>query len=851
MTISKPQTLRKAVMLPFTLLLLLTVAVLTFVQNSNYERMLNEISSKLLSSYSENISNNLDRFLEQPFNTTLTIADSIQRNQLDQTADLSKIENYLHAAMTDIYSSQQQISTIAFGDEHQNYVGFRLHRDKSLSLMLQDKRTNNSLDFYNGITIDTQIHHSIQSYDPTIRPWYAPFAENKAAGWANIYSNIDSEKTFTISSAAPVIRDNKLLGVVATDIDLLQLSQFIKPDSSEFGGLTYITNADGALIANSLQAPLINPDNQHILATDSDSTLIAINAAQIIEQQLETDQHAATFEFSHDSIRYFSRISAYNNNNLQWYIVVTLPEDVLLGGLPSQQRLGVAAALVLAFFGLLMGLFLLRTITQPIMDIAEVSQHLDHNNWDVSIDEGIKLHETTLLISAFKSMSSRLEHSFTTLRKQLLSDTMTGLLSRDGFVERLHNPTSQKQGILVLLGLRSFRHISNSLGQHKSEQLLVAIASRLQQSTADKVTISRIDKDTFAVFYPDFIDLSHSHQVAEKLLTDFKNPFTINGTEVLVGADAGIMSGQFDNIEIDVWLQNSSLALTYAVKQEQVKCCHYQDYMIAASQEKTRLTADLQRAISNNEFAVYYQPVIDLTNDTIAGAEALVRWHNPVRGLVSPLDFIPVAEDTGMIVDIGKQILLQACTDTKMQIDSGLWPSDFSLHVNMSVRELLHPNYVLRVKEILALTQLPAANLTLEITESRLVSQPLLTNQLLGELRDLGIHIAIDDFGTGYSSLAYLTQLQFDSLKIDRSFVSQMLDSDNHAAIIAAIITMTETFNSDIVAEGVETIEQANHLKSLGCRYAQGFYYARPKPLSEWDITHGTRDSQPQHNSLT
>lgn len=851
MTNSKPQTLRKAVMIPFTLLLLLTVAVLTFVQNSNYERMLNEISTKLLSSYSENISNNLDLFLEQPFNTTLTIADSIQRNKLDQATDLSNIENYLHAAMTDIYSSQQQISTIAFGNQQQDYVGFRLHNDKSISLILQDKRTNNSLYFYNGISIDKLVDHSIKSYNPTVRPWYAPFAENKTAGWSNIYSNIDSEKTFTISSAAPVIRNNKLLGVVATDIDLLQLSKFIKPDSSQFGGLTYITNAEGALIANSLQAPLIDADNQHILSTDSDSTLIAINAAQIIQQQLQSGKRSATFEFSHKRVRYFSRVSAYNNNNLQWYIVVTLPEDVLLGGLPSQQRLGVAAALILALFGLLMGLFLLRTITQPIMDIAEVSQHLDHNNWDVSIDEGIKLHETTLLISAFKSMSSRLEHSFTTLRNQLLSDTLTGLLSRDGFVEKLHNPTSKKQGILVLLGLRSFRHISNSLGQQKSEQLLVAIACRLQQSTTDKVTISRIDKDTFAVFYPDFIDLSHSHQVAEKLLTDFKNPFTINDTEVLVGADAGIMSGQFDNIEIDVWLQNSSLALTYAVKQEQVKCCHYQDYMIAASQEKTRLTADLQHAISNHEFAVYYQPVIDLTNDTIAGAEALVRWHSPARGLVSPLDFIPVAEDTGMIVDIGKQILLQACSETKQQIDSGQWPNDFSLHVNMSVRELQHPNYVLRVKEILALTQLPAANLTLEITESRLVSQPLLTNKLLGELRDLGIHIAIDDFGTGYSSLAYLTQLQFDSLKIDRSFVSQMLDSDNHAAIVAAIITMTNTFNSDIVAEGVETAEQAAHLKKLGCRYAQGFYYSRPKPLAEWGIGTETRYSQPQHNSLT
>ncbi|GIC79236.1 EAL domain-containing protein [Moritella sp. F3] len=851
MTISKPQTLRKAVMLPFTLLLLLTVAVLTFVQNSNYERMLTEISTKLLSSYSENVSNNLDRFLAQPFNTTLTIADSIQRNQLDQAADLSKIENYLHAAMTDIYSSQQQISNIAFASEQQDYVSFRRHADKTLSLILQDKRTNNNLDFYQGLTLDTAVVDSIKNYNPILRPWYAPFAENRTAGWAKIYSNVDAEKTFTISSAAPVIRDSTLLGVVATDIDLLQLSKFIKPDSSEFGGLTYITNTDGALIANSLQAPLIDPDNQHILATNSESKLIALNAAQIIEQNLQVDKRSATFEFNHKRVRYFSRVSTYHYNNLQWFIVVTLPEDVLLGGLPSQQRLGLAAALVLAFCGLLMGLFLLRTITQPIMDIAEVSQHLDHNNWDVTINESIKLHETTQLISAFKSMSSRLEHSFTTLRKQLLSDTLTGLLSRDGFVEKLHNPSSQKQGILVLLGLRSFRHISNSLGQQKSEQLLVAIACRLQQSAADNVTISRIDKDTFAVFYPGFIDLSHSHQVAEKLLTDFKRPFTINGTEVLVGADAGIMSGQFDNIEMDAWLQNSSLALTYAVKQEQVKCCHYQDYMIVASQEKTRLIADLQRAISNHEFTVYYQPVIDLTNDSIAGAEALVRWHSPVRGLVSPLDFIPIAEDTGMIVDIGKLILLQACSETKQQIDSGHWPSNFALHVNMSVRELLHPNYVLRVKEILAITQLPAANLTLEITESRLVNQPLLTNKLLGELRDLGIHIAIDDFGTGYSSLAYLTQLQFDSLKIDRSFVSKMLESDNHAAIIAAIITMTETFNSDIVAEGVETIEQANHLKSLGCRYAQGFYYARPKPLSEWDITHDTSDSAPQHNSLT
>ena len=314
-------------------------------------------------------------------------------------------------------------------------------------------------------------------------------------------------------------------------------------------------------------------------------------------------------------------------------------------------------------------------------------------------------------------------------------------------------------------------------------------------------------------------------------------------------AHAGVMSGKFDHIDIHEWLRHANLALTYACKQEQLKYCHYQAYMIEASQEQMRLTAELKRAIVNHEFEVYYQPVIDLQDGSISGAEALVRWHNPTRGLVSPLAFIPLAEENGMIIEIGQQILTQACYETKQQIELGIWPTSFALHVNLSVRELLHPDYVPMLHDILTSTQLPASNLTLEVTESRLVSQPLLTKQILGKLRALGIHIAIDDFGTGYSSLTYLTQLPFDTLKIDRSFVSQMLDSENHAAIVAAIITMTGKFNAEIVAEGVETAEQAQHLKQLGCRYAQGFYYSRPKPLAEWDIDNDASHSQQQYTT--
>lgn len=372
----KLHTLRSAVMLPFTLLLLLTVSIITLVQNSSYERMQSKISAKLLNSYSENIKTNLDHFLEQPFDTTLAIADNIQRNQLYQASDLTKIEDYLHSAISDIYYQQKQISTISFGSENKDYVGFSKNEDQDVSLILKDKRTNYELEFYHGESSDDIVDYSISNYDPTTRPWYAPFAKEKAAGWAKIYSNVDEKNTFTISSISPVINDDTLVGIVATDINLRHLSHFIEPENRHFKGITYITDNQNKLIASSLKASLTDNDNNRIQAKESHNTVIAANGLYIANRQLQNKHAPATFEFDQNGIRYFSRITAYSNNNLQWFIIVTLPENVLLDGLPNQQRLGLVAALTLAFFGLLMGLYLLRIITQPIMDIAAISQLL-------------------------------------------------------------------------------------------------------------------------------------------------------------------------------------------------------------------------------------------------------------------------------------------------------------------------------------------------------------------------------------------------------------------------------------------------------------------------------------------
>ncbi|PSW03394.1 diguanylate cyclase [Photobacterium lipolyticum] len=835
MITTRPLTLRFAVMLPFALLLLLTVGVIAIAQHNSYERMLSEVSSKLLSLNTQNVSNDLHRFLDGPFNTNLTLADSISRHQLYQPPRLTQLEDYFSAAITELYAYQQQIGTIAFGSEDKYFIGFRKNADNNLALLLKDERTGNDLHIYQGPTHNNKTSHQIRDYDPTERPWYLPFAQSRQSGWSEIYANLDERQTLTLSAVTPVLDHQDLLGVVVTDINLNHIATFLERESLPFSGITYLIDNQGRLVANSTQTPMITADNRRLLATQSTNALIATSGQYVARQPLRNDEPPTTFEFTQDNTRYFSRITSYRDSyNLQWHIVVTIPEHGLLGQLPAQQESGLVAAFIIGFLGLIIGLYILNIITQPIIDIAQASQNLTENNWDVPIRPGIKLHETAQLIAAFRSMSSRLQRSFSSLRQQILYDDLTGLLSREGLTDTTRATYHNQQGVVVLIGLKTFRHINDSLGHHRGDQLLIAIAERLQQSLPDEVLLSRIGRDEFAVFSPRFSDQAQTDHFARQLLEQFYLPFIVDGTEVMLSACAGVASGQLAESDITEWLRNSSLALSQATQQESDPVCHYQPYMIEASQEKTRLSAELQRAINHHEFEVHYQPIINLANDTISGAEALVRWRSPTRGMVPPMHFIPLAEENGMIIEIGQQILLQACEDTQKQIARGQWPQDFSLHVNLSVRQLLQADFVDQLKITLARSGLPATNLTLEITESRLVSQPLLTFDILDQLRQLGIHIAIDDFGTGYSSLAYLTQLPFDSLKIDRSFVNQMLESDDYATIIAAIITMTQNFNADIVAEGVESAEQAQRLKQLGCGFAQGYFYARPEPLSKW-----------------
>jgi predicted signal transduction protein with EAL and GGDEF domain len=334
--------------------------------------------------------------------------------------------------------------------------------------------------------------------------------------------------------------------------------------------------------------------------------------------------------------------------------------------------------------------------------------------------------------------------------------------------------------------------------------------------------------DEFAVLLEDLDGHDAAIEIAERIIVSLRQPFRIVGKEVFIGASIGVA---FDapGAGTDQLLRNADLAMYTAKVRGRGRSQVFEPEMHTAAVERLEVEADLRRAIERDEFVVYYQPIVDVASGWMSGVEALVRWQHPTRGLIPPALFIPLAEETGLILEVGRKVLVAACTQTRQwQLELGTVPR-LSVSVNLSVRQLSDPELLNDVSKALEVSGLPPENLTLEITESAMMHDTETAVARLRELKALGVSLAVDDFGTGYSSLSYLQRFPIDSLKIDRSFVSG-IDGDAEASALArAIVRLAQTLQLDAVAEGVETESQLERLRELGCRYAQGYFLALPQ----------------------
>lgn len=417
------------------------------------------------------------------------------------------------------------------------------------------------------------------------------------------------------------------------------------------------------------------------------------------------------------------------------------------------------------------------------------------------------------------------------LAYQAYHDTLTGLGNRALFYDRLKAALASHQGdgrplAVLFLDLDGFKTVNDSLGHQAGDQLLLKVASRLIRSAGLYGTVARLGGDEFAVLL-EGCGIEAAAATAETLLRVLAEPVMVEGREVFVKASIGVAASQSGQESADDLLRNADVAMYAAKSQGKARTVLYHPEMHQRAVNRLELEADLRWAVEGNEFVVHYQPTVDLESGTIAGFEALVRWRHPRRGLIPPMEFIPLAEETGLIVPMGMMVLKEACRQAAIWKDAcGGRP--FRMAVNLSARQLVEPDVVPNVARVLAEYRLEPGSLVLEITESVLVEGSDAVVQTLGALKRLGVLIAIDDFGTGYSSLGYLRRFPADILKIDRTFVDQLGQNGKEAALVRAIADLSRTFGLLTVAEGVERDEQVAELRRLNCQLGQGYLFSRP-----------------------
>jgi len=506
-----------------------------------------------------------------------------------------------------------------------------------------------------------------------------------------------------------------------------------------------------------------------------------------------------------------------------------------------------SVALVLALF--VVAIVMTYLMMRPLRQIRRLSNTLpllaqkayEQARMSISLQRGShRRDELDILNEAAVDLSFRLEnleHRVAerehALEQMALFDALTNLTNRSRLEQLLQALyASNRVFALLSLDLDHFKRINDAIGHDMGDRLLVEVSTRLHEAAGDGNTVARLGGDEFAVLVPDIVDSNALLAIANHLLARLRQPFVIEGAEVLTSTSIGIAVAPDNGNNAQALIRNADIAMYKAKDTGRNNVHFFTQRMNEEVQEQISLEAELRIALRRRDFVLFYQPLIDLITGRIVSAEALVRWIHPEKGLIPPIKFIPLLEDTGMITVMGDQVLDMATRQLREWALVGI--TDIPVAINLSVRQLNDNHLLEKLQDAITRNQLSPSQLRLEITESLLVENTSRTIELLNAIKALGIATSIDDFGTGYSSLSYLKRLPVDVIKIDRSFVKDIPNDKSDVEICGAVIAMAQKLNLRVVAEGVETQAQADFLRLSHCDIAQGFLYSKPVPVAEF-----------------
>ena len=474
------------------------------------------------------------------------------------------------------------------------------------------------------------------------------------------------------------------------------------------------------------------------------------------------------------------------------------------------------------YIGMLMGCIAEGRTTTSIANLSDgrvisiVSKPVADGGW-------LATHED---VTERQSAQARIVHM---ARHDALTDLPNRVLLRERLDHELKRVKRGECLAMLCLDLDHFKSVNDTLGHPIGDELLKRVADRLRGCTREPDTVARLGGDEFAIIMTQLHDPADINILAQRVRDSISKPYQIDGHQIVTDISIGISMAPHDGTDPDILIKNADLALYGAKADGRGTYRYFESEMDARMKARRDLEMDLRQALANKEFELYYQPLVNLKTNEISTLEALLRWNHPTQGMISPADFIPIAEETGLIIAIGEWVLNTACKETAN------WPEHIKVAVNVSPAQLKSRSVLKMVTTALADSGMPASKLQLEITETVLLQNTFATLETLHKLRKLGVQIALDDFGTGYSSLSYLRSFPFDKIKIDRSFIKDLSNGAEPLAIVHAVAGLAKCLNMISTAEGVETQQQLDTLQSVGCTEMQGYLFSRAIPAKDME----------------
>ncbi len=720
---------------------------------------------------------NYSRFIGEWFNERMNEMDTYSRHPIIKNYDSDKIESYLRMEAenkSDIYDSFFVVNS-------------------------------------NGDSIISSEENIINIRD---REYFEEAMKGKSIVSNPIFSKATGEPISVVAS--PIMDDNgEVIGIIGGTITLDSMFKFIdnfKVDDEY--SYSYIIDKEGLIITH--------PDEEYILNFNiiDNINLIDKDTKKIMGKEI-LDLDKGVLEYTHEGVKTWAYFSEIPNTD-GWRIVTKIPHDYITSPIKRISTSLFLVGAIIVFISIFFNIFNAKKISDPIIKLKDtITKNTSGGMKKVEIDSN---DEIGVLAKSFN-------HMMEVISDLTYYDPLTKLPARKVFDEQLAraikhcNRNKENLGV-VIIGIDKFKNVNDAFGLNVGDNILRQVSIRIKGTVRQEDVVTRITGDEFAILFPEIQGERDVVQYTEEIIKYIKLPFKCDDNIINISVSGGIAFYPKDGKTKEALVKNANIALHKAKHSGGGSYQLYNSTMKQELLEQLEFEKMISGALDRGEFSLNYQPIVEIDTLEITGIEALLRWNHPVSGMISPVKFIPIAEENGLIIPLGKWVLETACKQIKEWHNKGL--KKILVAVNISLKQFQDKGFVEMVQRILKETGLEPQYLCLEITESVAMENEDYAIKVLNKLKTMGIKVAIDDFGTGYSSLEYLTKFPLDTLKIDKSFILNIKDNENDASIASTIIAMGHNLKLGVTAEGVETLEQLEYLKSQKCNNIQGYLFSKP-----------------------